>query len=80
MAYLFIIITSVLFILVLSKCILVRKENKYIYPPGPRGLPFLGNLLQFKDEVQHLKHRELSKIYGDVHTISMFGKKNCRFK
>ena len=75
MAYLFIIITSALLILVLSKCILVRKENKFIYPPGPTGLPIIGNVLQFKDVAQHLKHRELSRIYGDAHTISMFGQK-----
>ena len=73
MAYLFIIITTVLLILVLSKCFLVRRENKYTYPPGPKGLPFLGNVLQFKDVAQHLKHHELSRIYGDAHTISMFG-------
>ncbi|XP_049992351.1 cytochrome P450 2J6-like isoform X12 [Alexandromys fortis] len=39
------------------------------YPPGPPRLPFIGNLLQFSMEQQHLVVQQLVKKYGNV--ISM---------
>ncbi|KAH0518983.1 Cytochrome P450 2J3 [Microtus ochrogaster] len=36
------------------------------YPPGPRRLPFVGNLLQLNMEQQHLLVKQLVKKYGNV--------------
>ena len=52
------------------------RRNKFVYPPGPPGLPFIGNALQFGNMAPHIKHQEFSKKYGDIHTVTMFGQKS----
>jgi cytochrome P450 len=48
-------------------------ENRQALPPGPKGLPFLGNTLQFRhDQLSFLLHLEQS--YGRLATIYI-GKK-----
>ncbi|KAF9620837.1 hypothetical protein IFM89_014774 [Coptis chinensis] len=45
--------------------VLVRTHRKLPYPPGPRGLPVIGNMLM----VEQLTHRglaKLAKIYGGI--------------
>jgi len=42
-------------------------------PPGPPGLPFLGNLLELPAEFLHLKLDKWSKQYGPFYTIWMMG-------
>ena len=43
-------------------------ENKHALPPGPKGLPFLGNVLQFRhDQLRYL--HELQRTYGNMATI-----------
>ena len=37
------------------------RRNKFVYPPGPPGLPFIGNALQFGNMAPHIKHQEFSK-------------------
>ncbi|XP_078278663.1 cytochrome P450 2D20-like isoform X2 [Rhinoraja longicauda] len=39
------------------------------YPPGPRALPFLGNLLQVDLNNPHLSFAKLRKQYGDVMSL-----------
>ncbi|XP_032901872.1 cytochrome P450 2D26-like isoform X1 [Amblyraja radiata] len=39
------------------------------YPPGPRALPFLGNLLQVDLHNPHLSFTKLRKKYGDVMSL-----------
>ncbi|XP_078278923.1 cytochrome P450 2D14-like [Rhinoraja longicauda] len=39
------------------------------YPPGPRALPFLGNLLQVDLHNPHLSFAKLRKKYGDVMSL-----------
>ncbi|KAK1165097.1 cytochrome P450 2J2-like [Acipenser oxyrinchus oxyrinchus] len=39
------------------------------FPPGPRGLPFLGNLLNFDLNQPHLSITKLAGKYGDVFSI-----------
>ena len=43
-------------------------ENKSTFPPGPKGLPFLGNVLQFRhDQLGFLL--QLEQAYGRMATI-----------
>ena len=49
--------------------------KKYSYPPGPVGLPFFGNIFQLGSGAPFLKHKEFTEIYGDIHTVAMFGRK-----
>ncbi|XP_013856693.1 cytochrome P450 2K1 [Austrofundulus limnaeus] len=44
-------------------------------PPGPRGLPVLGNLLQMNLRKPHLTLMQLTKKYGSVFTIHLGPKK-----
>ncbi|KAH9925304.1 cytochrome P450 [Fomitopsis serialis] len=43
-------------------------------PPGPRGLPLLGNALQVPTRYTWLKFTEWAKIYGDVIHVSVLGR------
>src|SRR6266536_4562552 len=43
-------------------------ENKNVLPPGPKGLPFLGNVLQFRHDQLNYLHG-LQRTYGNMATI-----------
>ncbi|KAJ3558744.1 hypothetical protein NM688_g740 [Phlebia brevispora] len=43
-------------------------------PPGPRGIPILGNMLQIPQEVAFRKFAEWAKIYGPVYSLNVAGK------
>ena len=43
-------------------------ENKHVLPPGPKGLPFLGNVLQFRHDQLNYLHG-LQRTYGNMATI-----------
>ncbi len=44
--------------------------QKYKFPPGPRPLPFFGNLLPFyRNNSTHLLLTNWSKEYGDIYTL-----------
>src|SRR2546423_8702868 len=43
-------------------------ENKRVLPPGPKGLPFLGNVLQFRHDQLNYLHG-LQQTYGNMATI-----------
>ncbi|XP_016022350.1 cytochrome P450 2F3 isoform X2 [Rousettus aegyptiacus] len=65
------IITAILLLLLALTCLFLTlsPRGKSRLPPGPRPLPFLGNLLQLhsKDMLTHLT--KLSKTYGSVYTV-----------
>ncbi|KAI0278749.1 cytochrome P450 [Russula aff. rugulosa BPL654] len=44
------------------------------YPPGPRPLPLIGNLLDIPKEFSWLAYTQLSKKYGDVLSFRVFGR------
>ncbi|KAJ7586756.1 putative CyP450 monooxygenase [Mycena floridula] len=51
-----------------------RKRIPFPYPPGPKGLPFLGNI-DIPPEHQWLRLTELNKEYGDIFSLTIFGQK-----
>ncbi|XP_068109282.1 cytochrome P450 2D17-like [Hyperolius riggenbachi] len=70
------------FVLVISflLCLLildfVKSRNKHPrFPPGPAGLPFLGNILQIDFRNLHIALTQLSKKFGGVYSLHFFRKK-----
>ncbi|EKM50624.1 uncharacterized protein PHACADRAFT_213523 [Phanerochaete carnosa HHB-10118-sp] len=49
-----------------------RRKANYL-PPGPLGLPFLGNLLQIPTKKQYVAFRNFGNIYGDITTLRVPG-------
>ncbi|KAI0323796.1 cytochrome P450 [Cubamyces sp. BRFM 1775] len=49
-----------------------ERERKYL-PPGPRGIPFLGNVLDIPQDQPWAAFSRLSKQYGDVISFSIMG-------
>ena len=62
-----------LIVIIIVKLLNDRRGKKYVLPPGPFGLPLVGNALQFGNIPPHIKHMEWSKKYGDIHTVNLFG-------
>ncbi|KAI0301726.1 cytochrome P450 [Multifurca ochricompacta] len=50
-----------------------RRRGGVPYPPGPRPLPVLGNLLHIPKEHSWLTYTQYSKKYGDVISFRVFG-------
>ncbi|KAF8884166.1 cytochrome P450 [Infundibulicybe gibba] len=46
--------------------------NNLPYPPGPKGLPLIGNLLNAPTEKQWLVYMEWAKTYGDIVHFKIF--------
>ncbi|KAJ7798112.1 cytochrome P450 [Mycena olivaceomarginata] len=52
---------------------LMKRRSTPPRPPGPRGLPFLENLLDMPTEREWIKFAEFGKLYGDISSVSVFG-------
>ena len=48
-----------------------KTSKKQCLPPGPRGLPFIGNLYQFDSSTLCLKLYDLSKTYGPIFSLQL---------
>ncbi|KAJ7607075.1 hypothetical protein DFH06DRAFT_1347578 [Mycena polygramma] len=51
----------------------IRKKKSPSLPPGPRGLPFIGNVLDVPNSNQWLTFAELGEVYGDIMSLTAFG-------
>ncbi|KAI0061754.1 cytochrome P450 [Artomyces pyxidatus] len=50
-----------------------RKRKNLPYPPGPRGLPIIGNLLDAPTEQPWLTYAKWAKEYGDIMSLRVLG-------
>ncbi|KAK6781290.1 hypothetical protein RDI58_023474 [Solanum bulbocastanum] len=67
---LFPLFVALVIIIILSFLLTKTKRNgKDILPPGPLGLPFIGNLHQFDGLTPHLYFWKLSKKYGKIFSL-----------
>ncbi|XP_058752159.1 cytochrome P450 83B1-like [Vicia villosa] len=48
-----------------------RRIIKAPHPPGPRGLPIVGNLHQLDNSILYLQFSQLSKIYGPIFSLKL---------
>lgn len=69
------IIVLVLALFIIKKIFFDRKKSGALLPPGPKGLPFVGNITDLPPpgipESQHwLKHKEL---YGPISSLTVLG-------
>ncbi|KAK2433051.1 cytochrome P450 83B1 [Trifolium repens] len=48
-----------------------KRTNNAPYPPGPRGLPIIGNLHQLDNSILYLQFSKLSKIYGPLFSLQL---------
>ncbi|EJD46775.1 cytochrome P450 [Auricularia subglabra TFB-10046 SS5] len=50
----------------------LRRKSSTSWPPGPPGLPIIGNLLQVPSTDSHLSHFELARKYGPIFRLKLF--------
>lgn len=48
-----------------------KRSGKNKVPPGPTGLPFIGNLHQFDSLAPHIYFWNLSKKYGKIFSLKL---------
>ncbi|KAJ7123429.1 cytochrome P450 [Mycena epipterygia] len=51
----------------------IRKPRGPPLPPGPRGLPLVGNMLDIPSSDHWLKFSELGDVWGDISSLTVFG-------
>ncbi|KAF7328481.1 Cytochrome P450 [Mycena venus] len=51
----------------------IRRKKSPRLPPGPRGLPIIGNVLDIPTEKHWLKFTELAEVWGDIFSLTAFG-------
>lgn len=62
-----------LLVLVVAR-LLGKRSSRLPMPPGPRGLPLLGNVLQMPREQEWTTFAKWAKTYGDIMRLSVFGR------
>ncbi|KAF7350729.1 Cytochrome P450 [Mycena sanguinolenta] len=71
-------LTDWCFILILGLLIIgsfyhIRTEKRPRLPPGPRGLPFVGNILDLTGEKLWVKFAEMADVWGDIFSLKVLG-------
>ena len=66
-------IASVAGIFTFFLCLVWIKTKKTLALPGPKGLPFVGNLLQLDIKSPHAHLTEWARQYGGVYSINLMG-------
>ncbi|KAK0234231.1 cytochrome P450 [Armillaria fumosa] len=68
---------SIAFVGLILAWYLFRKTRRSTapLPPGPRGLPFIGNLLDMPSEKEWLTFAKWGEKYGDITSVSILGKR-----
>lgn len=51
----------------------LRRKKAVLYPPGPKGLPVLGNLFDFPKNQHWIKFTEWGQLFGDVVYLNVPG-------
>lgn len=49
----------------------ISRRSTAPYPPGPRGLPIIGNLHQLDNSILYLQLYKFSKIYGPIFSLKL---------
>ncbi|XP_021759055.1 cytochrome P450 71A1-like [Chenopodium quinoa] len=62
---------SIIFLVILSKN---GKKQRFRRPPGPKGLPLIGNLHQFEPLNTHVYYSKLGKTYGPIFALRLMSK------
>ncbi|XP_060181503.1 6,7,8-trihydroxycoumarin synthase-like [Lycium barbarum] len=68
MFFLFLVALPIIFIFLRQKA---KMSRNTILPPGPLGLPFIGNLHQYDGLTPHLYFWKLSKKYGKIFSLKL---------
>ncbi|KAI0052386.1 cytochrome P450 [Auriscalpium vulgare] len=77
MSYLWIVLDLLVAVVAFATLHIIRdshRKNNRRYPPGPKALPFIGNLLDVSsDEPYWLRYDRLGKPYGDIYSLKVYG-------
>ncbi|KAG9464869.1 hypothetical protein GDO78_019256 [Eleutherodactylus coqui] len=66
------VLLSIVICILLAAILYKQKENVHPnYPPGPKPLPIIGNILNLNVQKPHLSFQELAKKYGPVFSIKL---------
>ncbi|CAN4090823.1 unnamed protein product [Withania somnifera] len=68
MFFLFLVALPIILIFLVNK---VKTSRNSILPPGPLGLPIIGNLLQYDSSTPHIYFWKLSKKYGKIFSLKL---------
>ena len=69
----FVIYTLILTIITIKIIQNVMFKMKYKYPPGRKGIPFIGDMLEPIGTARVLQNLKLANEYGDMHTTNTLG-------